>query len=163
MSDTQAPAGFTDARLCETPLLLWVKSPPLWAESLLPLCPVGGVSASVGGNSIPVGGASAPMGGVSAPMGGDSSCGQGLCPHGRGLCFCGWRVFLWAGPLLLWEESSLPWVESPLPWVECVPSQMTSEEDEHTTSCFCLSKVCIFSRTSVGPASSNCSFPMNIK
>ena len=69
----------------------------------------------------------------------------------------------WAESLLPWEESSLPWVESPLLWVECFPSQMASEEDEHTTNCFCLSKVCIFNRTYMGPASGNCSFSMNIK
>lgn len=61
---------------------------------------------------------------------------------------------LWAEPPLLWAESLLP--------APSFPSQMASEEDEHTTSCFCLSKVCIFNKTCMGPASSNCSFSMNV-
>ena len=134
MSETQAPAGSTDARFCRGP-----------------------------GRDL------APVSEVPAPVG-TCSCEQRLYYCGRRLCFCGRRLFLWAGSLLPWaesllpwEESSLPWVESPLLWVECFPSQMASEEDEHTTNCFCLSKVCIFIRTYMGPASGNCSFSMNIK
>ena len=149
MSETQAPAGSTDARFCRGP-----------------------------GRDL------APVSEVPAPV--------GTCSCEQRLYYCGRRLYsMWAGPLLLWaetlllwaetlflragsllpwvesllpwEESSLPWVESPLLWVECFPSQMASEEDEHTTSCFCLSKVCIFNRTYTGPASGNCSFSMNIK
>ena len=142
MSETQAPAGSTDARFCRGP-----------------------------GRDL------APVSEVPAPV--------GTCSCEQRLYYCGRRLYsMWAGPLLLWaetlflwagsllpwaesllpwEESSLPWVESPLLWVECFPSQMASEEDEHTTSCFCLSKVCIFNRTYMGPASGNCSFSMNIK
>ena len=170
MSETQAPAGSTDARFCRGPgrdlapvsevpapvgtcscerrlyycgrrlysmwagsLLLWAETLFLWAGSLLQWAE----------SSFPWAGSLRPWGGSLLP---------------------------WAESLLPWEESSvpwveslLPWVESQLPWVECFPSHMASEEHEHTTSCFCLSKVCIFNRTYMGPTSGNCSFSMNIK
>lgn len=163
MSETQAPAGSTDARFCRGPgrdlapvsevpapvgtcscerrlyycgrrlYSMWAGSLLLWAETLFLWA----------GSLLQWAESSFPWAESLRPWGGS------LLP--------------WAESLLPWEESSVPWVESRLPWVECFPSHMASEEHEHTTSCFCLSKVCIFNRTYMGPTSGNCSFSMNIK